>query len=283
MHDVQTQYLPIRRDAARLVSALLVDESPQPLARIATPSPCAQLVARFGPTVPGGVDVHLLGPQRRVRRKHVGGGHRAILLRLRPGMQPAIAGVAPSESIGSAIAIDDLWGANAANRLRAQLAAAMDANAAAALLQAAIVEQASSARGASPATPRLAFALARLQASGVADVARAVGVSERQLRREFRDLLGLSPKAVARLDRFARAVRAGQSIASPSWAAVAADAGYYDQAHMIADFKAIAGVTPRALLAELRVATPIGGSGFSRPPPDASATLPTPARRTPRR
>jgi len=43
-----------------------------------------------------------------------------------------------------------------------------------------------------------------------------------------------------------------------SWASIAAAAGYYDQAHLIAEFRAIAGMTPRAFLDELRVAPPLG-------------------------
>lgn len=260
MHAVRNLQLPVRPDAAHLVSALLVDDSPLALARIATPSSCAQLVARFGPTVPGGVDVHVLGAQQRVRRKHVGAGHRAVLLRLRPGTQRAVAAAAPSALVGQVVAIEDLWGLDAGGRLRERLAAAVDAGEAAALLQAAVVERASGMRGRASATPRLALAIERLPLSGVAGAARAAGVSDRQLRREFQDALGLSPKAVARLHRFARALRAAQSSAVPAWAAIATDAGYYDQAHLIADFNAIAGVAPRALLAELRVAAPVGWS-----------------------
>ncbi|MDH5832423.1 helix-turn-helix domain-containing protein [Luteimonas kalidii] len=281
MHSV---HMPVRDDAAHLVSALLVDDSPQALARIATPSHCTQLVARFGPTVPGGVDVHLLGAQQTVRRKRVGAGHRAILLRLEPGMQRAVAGAAPAALTGRVVAIEDLWGAEAGTRLRERLADAADADEAAALLQAAVVERARTSRDARVASPRLAFAIERMQMEGVADAARATGISERQLRREFHDTLGLSPKAVARLERFARALRAAQSAALPSWAAIAADAGYYDQAHLIAEFNAIAGVAPRALLAELRVATPVGWSRLSPPsPPAATATPKSPARRTPQR
>jgi AraC-like DNA-binding protein len=260
MHDLHSVELPVRPDTAHLVSALLVDDSPQALARVATPSPCAQLVARFGPSVPGGVDVHVLGAQQRVRRKHVGSGHRAILLRLHPGMQRAVTGAAPAALSGQVVAIEDLWGADAGTRLRGHLAAAADVHDAAAVLQAAIVERTSCMQGARSATARLVFAVERLRVSGVADAARATGISERQLRREFHDVFGLSPKAVARLERFARALHAAQSPAPPSWAAIAADTGYYDQAHLITDFNAIAGVAPRALLAELRVAPPVGWS-----------------------
>ena len=40
--------------------------------------------------------------------------------------------------------------------------------------------------------------------------------------------------------------------ASPKTTDVAAEAGYYDQAHLIAEFHAIAHVTPREFLGELR-------------------------------
>jgi len=272
MHEVRSFQLPVRPDAAHLVSTLLVDDSPRALARIATPSPCAQLVARFGPGVAGGVDVHLLGAQCRVRRKHVGAGHRAIVLRLRPGTQRAVAGAPPGALAHRAVAIEDLWGPGVGTRLRARLATAADASAAAALLQSAVVERASAMRGMHSPAPRLASAITHLQSAGVAEAARSLGVSERQLRRDFHDALGLSPKAVARLDRFARALRAAHVDDAPSWAAIAADAGYYDQAHLIAEFNAIAGASPAALLSELRLAVPVGWN-WAGPQPAKTAGI----------
>jgi AraC-like DNA-binding protein len=84
----------------------------------------------------------------------------------------------------------------------------------------------------------------------VGGVAVQLGVSERSLRRSFGEAVGMSPKAFAKLARFHRALRAARE--HGSWARIAAGAGYYDQAHLIADFRAIAGVTPRALLGEVR-------------------------------
>lgn len=244
--------------ATHLVAGVVVDETAGALSRIAAPRAGMQLVARFGAAIPGGVDVHLLGAQPRLRRKRVEGGHRAILLRLRPGTQRAVAGIAPAALAGRVVAIDALWGDATATRLRERLAAAGDARAAAALLEAAVVERAAPAPGDASAAHRLAVAIDALREAPVAEAARAAGVSERQLRRVFRDTLGLAPKAVARLQRFAHALRAAQAATAPSWAAIAADAGYCDQAHLIAEFHAIAGAAPRALLAELRVAVPIG-------------------------
>ena len=89
-------------------------------------------------------------------------------------------------------------------------------------------------------------------------VADDLGVSERHLRRVFVETVGLSPKTFARLARFHRALRAAREDARAGWATIAAAAGYYDQAHLIGDFRAIAGVTPRALLGELRTSRSIG-------------------------
>ncbi len=74
----------------------------------------------------------------------------------------------------------------------------------------------------------------------------------------FRDTLGVGPKAFSQLTRFRRALRAARQPDRANWASVAATAGYYDQAHLITEFRAIAGVTPQGLLGEHRAATLLG-------------------------
>jgi AraC-like DNA-binding protein len=49
--------------------------------------------------------------------------------------------------------------------------------------------------------------------------------------------------------RFARAVRGLERVPRPRWAEIAADCGYYDQAHLHRDFRQFAGVTPAAYFA----------------------------------
>jgi AraC-like DNA-binding protein len=85
----------------------------------------------------------------------------------------------------------------------------------------------------------------------VSSVAVSLGVSERHLRRVFREAVGMSPKQFARLARFRYALRNAGKDGRPDWASIAAAAGYFDQAHLIAEFHAFAGVTPRTLLGEL--------------------------------
>ena len=86
-------------------------------------------------------------------------------------------------------------------------------------------------------------------------------MSERHFRRLFRDAVGLGPKTFARLARFRRAMSAAAASASTStpWARLAAEVGYYDQAHLIAECRAIAGATPAAFAEELRRSLRFGG------------------------
>jgi AraC-like DNA-binding protein len=75
-----------------------------------------------------------------------------------------------------------------------------------------------------------------------------VGWSERHFAVQFREQVGVAPKAFARILRFARAVRLLTSDRAPDLADLALACGYYDQAHFARDFRAFAGTTPTALL-----------------------------------
>lgn len=77
------------------------------------------------------------------------------------------------------------------------------------------------------------------------DVARAVGVSHRHLRRAFGATVGLAPKMFSRIARFRRALSMGQN--GGSWGEVARAAGYFDQSHLNADFRELALMSPTAL------------------------------------
>ena len=98
----------------------------------------------------------------------------------------------------------------------------------------------------------IAVSAAMLANASVTSVAGNLGVSARHLRRVFRETLGVSPKTFAKLTRFQRALRAARQDGHASWANIAADSGYYDQAHLIAEFRTLTCVTPQVLLDELR-------------------------------
>ncbi len=95
---------------------------------------------------------------------------------------------------------------------------------------------------------RTAWAWQKLRdADGILSIrslANEAGCSQKHLIAQFRDYVGIPPKAVARLMRFNRAVKSIERGGPPDWVRLALDCGYYDQAHFVRDFKAFAGCTP---------------------------------------
>ncbi len=83
---------------------------------------------------------------------------------------------------------------------------------------------------------------------GIQEVAGHAGLSTRQFERRFRSAAGIAPKLFCRMQRFQRVFRALEHTHS-SWADAAVQCGYYDQAHLIRDFREFAGKPPAALLA----------------------------------
>ncbi|MCP2338197.1 helix-turn-helix domain-containing protein [Actinomadura rupiterrae] len=82
--------------------------------------------------------------------------------------------------------------------------------------------------------------------ASVRDVADAVGLGERQLRRRALASFGYGPKVLQRVLRFQQALRAAR--AGAPLAETALDAGYADQAHMSHEVRELAGVPLGVLL-----------------------------------
>lgn len=84
--------------------------------------------------------------------------------------------------------------------------------------------------------------LLRCPGARIRELASDLHVSERQLERLFKQQIGVGPKQFSSLARFHNALR--QLPFANSWAGLAAEAGYADQAHFIRSFAAYAGTTP---------------------------------------
>lgn len=244
--------------SASAVAALFMFECDRDTPAVSIPRPEIQLVVRFGPSTPSGLDVHALGVRQRVHRKLIHSGQRTVTARLHLGAHEAVLGVPASAIAGGIVALEDLWGGAATRRLFDRLGDARTTVDAAAILERAIAERLAHAGGRRAPAQLALDAAAKLTSASVNAVAADLRVSERHLRRVFRETIGVSPKTFARLARFRGALRAAREADHASWASIAAAAGYYDQAHLIAEFRAIAGVTPQELLGELRAAPSIG-------------------------
>jgi AraC-like DNA-binding protein len=78
----------------------------------------------------------------------------------------------------------------------------------------------------------------------VDQLAEATGRSVRRLQRLFAEYVGVGPKWVMRRVRLHEAAERADQGADVAWAAVAADLGYADQAHLTREFTAMIGVPP---------------------------------------
>ncbi|MEQ8352333.1 MAG: helix-turn-helix domain-containing protein [Leptospiraceae bacterium] len=84
----------------------------------------------------------------------------------------------------------------------------------------------------------------------VRTVADELAVSERNLRRSFKDIVGLSPKMFARIERFTKLFNTQLSGQKIPWRALKQRSLFFDQAHMIRDFRSFTGYSPTQLPAE---------------------------------
>jgi AraC-like DNA-binding protein len=79
-------------------------------------------------------------------------------------------------------------------------------------------------------------------------------LSLRQFERRSKEVMGYSPKVFSRLIRFSKAYRLKENSPSTNWTAIAHACGYFDQMHLIRDFKEFAGVTPGLITRQLQQA-----------------------------
>ncbi|AKT41464.1 helix-turn-helix domain-containing protein [Chondromyces crocatus] len=198
-------------------------------------------------------DVCIAGPQTRAHFKNLSGVTRAAAIRFKPGWTVPLVGIPASEVTDRIVPLDDIWG-RAGTELYAELLATRDLPQLIQCVSRAFTRRLS--QTVEPSSARIARRAARLIEDGegrVERVAQQLGVTARHLRRAFTENIGVAPKEFARTVRLQRAIR--MSANSNDWSRIATDAGYYDQAHLIGDYREFLGVTPTALSKRERGAT----------------------------
>jgi AraC-like DNA-binding protein len=170
-------------------------------------------------------------------------------VRFRPGKAASFLRVPASELTDLRVSLDDMW--DDAREVREALAASSDAAQRVRALERVLVARVSPAMGVGhgdvdEAVRRIVEAGGSL---GIMRLAPALGVTRQHLARRFAQLVGVSPKTFARVVRLTRVVERVRSIAageSINWSALALELGYYDQAHLVDEFRELTGVTPTA-------------------------------------
>lgn len=151
-----------------------------------------------------------------------------------------------SQLTDSMVVLDDVLGA-LGMALREQLGNAPDWASRFDLAEAFVTTRLASAAE----TPlEIAWAYDRIIASGgrtrISSIAEKLGWSRKHLAGSFSNAIGIGPKTLSRIVRFNRALGLSRH-QSADWADIAADCGYADQAHLVREFRDLAGETPTAL------------------------------------
>jgi AraC-like DNA-binding protein len=209
-------------------------------------------------------DLWVAGPRTRALFKSTIGFVRVVVFQFKPGWSAPLLGGAASALTDQKVPLGDLWG-RLAGDLCLELLAARSLPEVLDRLSRAIALRTDQAF--EPASGRLARRAVRLLEGGevrVERVAERLGVTARHLRRAFTESVGVGPKDFARTVRLQRAVR--MAATSTDWGRIAAAAGYYDQAHLIADFRELIGLTPGAFLKRAG-GQPVPPRAPSRPSP----------------
>jgi AraC-like DNA-binding protein len=176
----------------------------------------------------------------------------------RPGGAFPFLGMPAAELLGLQVSLRDVWG-GFARELRERLLEAESVEARFDVLEAALLQR----MNVREQHPAVRFALAAFGGPvrhRVADVTERTGLSARRFIDLFRAQVGMTPKMYCRLQRFQSVVGSLPPGCPIDWAAVALDAGYCDQSHLVHDFGEIAGISPgtwAALRTEHRNHVPI--------------------------
>ena len=224
---------------------ITADEAPFTPNRIC-PDGCADII------LPGDGTVRAIGTMRTAAVVALSGRVDRLGVRFQPGEALAFFDVPLAELTDTTAGVEEL-GWHAARNLGDQLAGTQSITGKIALIEKALrARRAGLYRRAAPRWLRAAVRLLEGGCSGpgLQRVRDEVGASERTHERRFREMVGLSPKTFQRVARFRRALERMQRRSRASYAAVAADAGYADQAHLIREFKSLAGITPAAYARE---------------------------------
>jgi AraC-like DNA-binding protein len=173
--------------------------------------------------------------------------HAAMIgVHFRPGGAGAVLGVPSAHLTDAHVDVAALWGDSAARELRERLCTATTHRARFLCLERELMQRLARNRPLHAVVP---FALECFGPHGanasVADVARRSGFSHRRLLTIFRSAVGLPPKEFCRILRFQHVHAVAQRRGRINWTELALMCGFYDQPHLINEFKRLSGLTPK--------------------------------------
>jgi AraC-like DNA-binding protein len=169
---------------------------------------------------------------------------RSVGVHLKPwGLAPFLP-MAAAELRDRPATIEQVWGRPAVAELRDRLDAVHEPHQLLTVLEEGLMRQLRQTPGLDLVC-RVSTAIAATGGTApIGDLIAARGVSSTHLARSFKEIIGVTPKRLARAHRFSTTVLAMDPAEPIDWADLAARAGYFDQAHFGHEFREFTGFTP---------------------------------------
>ncbi len=194
--------------------------------------------------------VWLCGPETSGWSFSLPPGTTAVGVRFRPAVAPPVLGLDAREVLNSRIRLDGLWGDRVVRSLSGRVGDAPSPADRVNVLEHAVRERAADAPPVDVVAAEVAARVAAPEPARVSDLARDIGLSERQLHRRCAAAFGYGPAVLGRILRLQRFLALAKTSGSAAGLAqLALMAGYADQPHLSREVRTIAKTTPTALLA----------------------------------
>jgi AraC-like DNA-binding protein len=142
------------------------------------------------------------------------------------------------------VTIEQLWGRPATAELRDRLATADGPHEMLTLLEEELMRRLCDTAGLGLVRHTSSVIAATSGAVAIDELRVSAGVSSTHLTQRFKELIGVTPKRLARTYRFATTVLSINPAGPIDWADLASSAGYFDQAHFGHEFREFTGLTP---------------------------------------
>ena len=146
------------------------------------------------------------------------------------------------------VTLEDVWGRPSVAELRDRLATAAGPHEMLMLLEDQLMRLLSETAGMGLVRHTSSVIAAASGAVAIGDLSAAAGVSTTHMAQRFKEVVGVTPKRLARTWRFASTVLAMDPAGPVDWLELAGRVGYYDQAHFINEFRTFTGMTPTRYL-----------------------------------
>jgi AraC-like DNA-binding protein len=175
-------------------------------------------------------------------------GTRSVGVHFKPWGPAPFLPMPAAELCDRPVTLEEVWGRPTVAALRDRLATAAGPHEMLTLLEDQLMRLVCETAGLGLVRHTSSVIAAATGAVAIGDLSLWAGVSSTHLAQRFKEVVGVTPKRLARSWRFSAIVLAIDPVGPVDWLELAGRAGYYDQAHFINEFRAFTGLTPTRYL-----------------------------------